>query len=94
MLVPHAQNGHRGQVAARGFAADCQRVGAELLPAVLHQPKRRSFTIVGTRRVGMFGCQTVFHGDNGLTRVVGDPLQQRILQVGAAQHPAAAMEMQ
>src|SRR5260370_7124408 len=31
---------------------------------------------------GVFRCQPIFHADNGLTRVVGDPLQHRILPHG------------
>ena len=42
----------------------------------------------------MFRRQPIFDADNGLTRIVGDPLQHRILHVRAAQHPAAAVEMQ
>ena len=42
----------------------------------------------------MLRCQTIFDGDNGLTCVVGDPLQHRILHVCAAKYPTATMEMQ
>jgi hypothetical protein len=49
-------------------------------------------TMIGARR--MLGRQTIFDGDDGLTRIVDDPFQHRILHVGAPEHPAAAVEMQ
>src|SRR3984893_3085021 len=42
----------------------------------------------------MLRCQAILDGDNGLSCVVGDPLQHRILQVRAAKYPTATMEMQ
>src|ERR1700730_3706979 len=42
----------------------------------------------------MLRCQAILDGDNGLSCVVGDPLQHRILQVRAAKYPAATMQMQ
>jgi hypothetical protein len=36
----------------------------------------------------------IFDGDNGLTRVIDDPLQHRILHIRTAEHPAATMKMQ
>jgi hypothetical protein len=79
---------------ARRFAPYRQSVGAELFLTVLYQPSGSSLAIVRTRRVGVLRRQPIFDADNGLTRVVGDPLQHRILHVRAAQHPAAAVEMQ
>ena len=58
-------------------ASPDQSVGAELLLAVLHQPCGSR-----TRHVEVFRCQPIFHADNGLTRVVSDPLQHRILPHG------------
>jgi hypothetical protein len=54
-------------------ASPGQSVGAELLLAVLHQPCGSR-----TRQVGVFRCQPIFHADNGLTRVVSDPLLNAI----------------
>ena len=51
-----------------------------------------ALAIVRTRRVWMFRRKPVFDADNGLAGVVGDPLKHRILQVGAPEHPAAAVE--
>ena len=76
------------------FTSDRQNVGTKLFLGVPQQPDRGSFAIIRTRRVGMFRCQAIFDGDNGLTRVVGDPLQHRILHVRAAKYPAATMQMQ
>ena len=42
----------------------------------------------------MLRRQAVFDGDDRLAGIVGDPLQHRVLHVGAAEHPAAAVEMQ
>jgi hypothetical protein len=52
------------------------------------------FAIIRPCRVRMFRCQAIFDGDNGLARIVGDPLQHRILHVGATKRPTAAVEMQ
>jgi len=93
VAISHAQNGHRGQMTASRLAADRQNVGAELLLAVLHQPGGSSLAIVRARGIRMFRCQTIFRGDDGLTRVVGDSFQHRILHVSTAKYPAAAMEM-
>jgi hypothetical protein len=42
----------------------------------------------------MFRCQAILDGDNGLTCVVGDPFQHRILHVRPAKYPAATMQME
>jgi hypothetical protein len=39
----------------------------------------------------MFRCQPILDRDDSLAGIVGDPFQHRVLQVGAAQHPAAAV---
>ena len=94
MAITHAQKRHRGQVSAGRLTAYRQDVGVELSLAVLHQPGSGGLAIVRTRRIRMFRCQTIFHGDDGLTRVVGNPFKYRILHIRTAKHPTATVEMQ
>ena len=81
-------------MAAGRFAADRQCVGAELGFRMARQPHRGRFAIVRTRRVGVLWRQPVFHADHRQAGVVGDPLQHRVLHVGGAEHPAAAVDVQ
>lgn len=76
------------------FASDRQHVGPEFPDGILHHPDRGGFAIVRPGWVGMLRRQAILHADDRETGVVGDPLQHRILQVGRAQHPASAMEVQ
>ena len=69
-------------------------IDPETFLAVLNEPGSCRFAIVRSCWVRMFRCQPIFDGDDSLPCVVGDPLQHRILHVGAAKHPAATMEMQ
>src|ERR1700726_3830491 len=77
-----------------GFAAEGQGFGAEFLLAGFDEPGGGCLAIVWTRRIGMFRCQAIFDGDNGLSCVVGDPFQHPILHVRTAKYPAATMQMQ
>src|SRR6202040_1716227 len=81
VAIPHAQDRHRGQMPTRRLAAYRQSLGAELPLAVLYQPGGSSLAIVRTRWIRVFRRQPVFDSDNSLTRIVGDPLQHRILHV-------------
>jgi hypothetical protein len=54
-----------------------------------YQPSGSSLAIVRTRWIGVFRRQPIFDADDGLTRIVGDPLQHLILYVRADKHPAA-----
>src|SRR3954452_10470673 len=61
--VAHAQQRHRGQMAAGRLAADRQRIVAELPMSALHEPQGGGLAIVGTRRVRVLRSQAVFDRD-------------------------------
>ena len=93
MPVAHAQERHGGKMSARAFAADGHDVGAEFRFGVFGKPDGGAFAIVPARGPGAFRRKAIFDADADLTRPVGNALQQRVLLVGRAQHPAAAMDM-
>jgi hypothetical protein len=94
MAIAHAQQRDCDEVTTGRLAADRQHLGAELSLAVFDEPSRGRLAIIGTRRIRIFRGQPVFRSDNRLPGVVGDPFQHRILHIGAAEHPAAAVQMQ
>src|SRR5262249_54280459 len=93
VTVTHAQNRHHRQMSAGRLAADSQDIAAKLLFAVLYEPGGSGLAIIRSGRIRMFGRQSIFGGNDGLTRVVGDPFKHRVLHVGAAEYPTAAVEM-
>ena len=94
VLVAHAQQGGGAEVSAGAFAADGERVGAELALRVLDQPDGGGFAVVVGRRVGMFGREPVADGDDGLLGRLRAGPELHVLRVVAADHPAAAVDVE
>ena len=67
VAVAHAQDGDSAQMSTCVFATNGPNVGPKPFPGVMHQPNGCGLTIIRTRRIGMFRCQAIFDGDNGLT---------------------------
>src|SRR5213596_1885021 len=81
-------------MSAGRLAADDEHFGAELLPAVLDQPERRGFAVVGPGRVRMLGGETIVDAHAGDSRVVHNSLEQGILLIRPAEHPSAAVNVE
>ena len=60
---------------------------------ILFQPGEGGLAIVGSRRIGVLGRQPVVDAHDCETMLLGEHLVGRIRHLGAAENPAAAMEM-
>src|SRR3984957_1691570 len=80
-------------MAARRLAADGHQIGTEFRFAVLQQPRRGIFAVVGTGGIWMFRRQAILDAHDRQASAVSDLLQHRVLHVSGTQYPAAAMEV-
>jgi len=92
VTIAQAQHRDEGEMRACRFSADGEELGAERLLALLDQPKRRRFAVVGSGGVWVFGGQPIAHRDAGKTES-GEALEIGILLVRCAQGPTAAVDM-
>ena len=94
MPVAETQQGHRREVRPGRLAAYDQPVDAEFGPGVTGQPDRGSLCVVRRGRIRMLRRQPVVNADDGNFALPGNALQSRVLQVGGALRPTAAVEVQ
>ena len=66
----------------------------KLAPAVLEQPARRVLTVVGPRRIGMLRGEAVVDADRAQPGGLRQGPERRILEVGGAERPAPAVQVQ
>ena len=95
VAVAQAQEGDGAEVPARRVAAD-RRHGREAkrLEAVAQEPQRRVLAVVARRRIGVLGRQAVVDAHRAQAGGVGQLDEQRVLEIGRAQRPPAAVDVQ
>ena len=89
MPVAQAQQRDDGEVRAGRVAADRQSSFV-----VLEQPESSGLAVVGRRGIGMLGRQPVVDADRRQPGRLRHLPEMRVLHVGAADRPAAAVEVQ
>ena len=94
MPVPQAQKRHGSKVRARGFAADEEAVTAEAPLRLPQQPQGGRLAVIGRGRVRVFGREPVIHRHDRQAAAIGETIEPRVLLVGRAPGPAAAMDVQ